>query len=252
VIADEYSMSQLGNTHVNNPRDAATRGRTRADTEKGGDAYPYPVPSTQSTGKRPAEDGEGGGKKRSKAPAESKGEDGDGAQENAEVSQQGYQNSADAMDEDEGQGKAGPSGADNASPSNAADTKREGRASDAPPGTAGGVGSGPIKAPEEMSFCLRWDEENDIPGTRFHVLDKPYLRTSSAITVLHLKKYLTQKFELKADTAPLRFRCRGELLDDRLKVSEVYENIWKDPNVDLELHFCTTATGNHSVGSMLL
>jgi hypothetical protein len=67
-----------------------------------------------------------------------------------------------------------------------------------------------IKAPPEMSFCLRWDQEHDIATTKFYALEKPYLRTSSAITVLHLKKYLIQKYSLKRqDTAPLRFRCRG-------------------------------------------
>jgi len=100
--------------------------------------------------------------------------------------------------------------------------------------------TGPIKAPPEMSFCLRWDEEHDIAETKFYSLEKPYLRTSSAISVLHLKKYLTQKFELKPDATPLRFRCRGQLLGDKLKVAEVYEQIWKDANQDLELHYCTT------------
>jgi len=66
-----------------------------------------------------------------------------------------------------------------------------------------------VKALPEMSFCLRWDEEHDIPETKFYTLEKPYLRTSSAITIMHLKKYLIQKYELKNDTVPLQFRCRG-------------------------------------------
>ena len=115
--------------------------------------------------------------------------------------------------------------------------KTEGEAVEAvaPPAT------GPIKAPPEMSFCLRWDEENDIEGTKFYTLEKPYLRTSSAISILHLKKYLAQKFNLQTSTKPVRFRCRGQLLDDKLRVAEVYETIWKDANQDLDLHFCTTS-----------
>lgn len=98
----------------------------------------------------------------------------------------------------------------------------------------------PAEAPAEMSFCLRWDKEHDIPETKFYHLEKPYLRTSSQISILHLKKYIIQKYQLKCGTAPLRFRCKGKLLGDDLKVADVFETVWLDPSRDLELHFCTT------------
>lgn len=40
-----------------------------------------------------------------------------------------------------------------------------------------------VKAPAEMSFSLRWDEGRDIAETKFYTVEKPYLRTSSSITV---------------------------------------------------------------------
>ena len=92
-----------------------------------------------------------------------------------------------------------------------------------------------------MSFCLRWDEENDIPETKFYALGKPYLRTSSQITVLHLKKYIIQKYDLsEKDCEHLQFRCKGQLLKDSDRVAHIFETIWLDPNADLELLFCAT------------
>ncbi len=89
-----------------------------------------------------------------------------------------------------------------------------------------------------MSFCLRWDEENDIPDTNLCALETPYLRTNSQITILHLKKYLIQKLNLENDFELLQFRCKGQLLEDTDRVADIYETIWLDPNAELELFFC--------------
>lgn len=104
------------------------------------------------------------------------------------------------------------------------------------------AGSVELKAPAEMSFCLRWNEDEDIEGTPLKALEKPYLRTSSAISIQHLKKYLGSKFPAVQNSLHiLQFSCKGTVLQEHAKVADVYQTIWKDPGVDLELRFRCTA-----------
>jgi len=233
VIIDEYSQNQEGRDRMLPSREATNR-RTRADVEKEKNIYHYPVPETAS--KRPIPEAEVSKEKRQRTS-----DDQEQHQEEAEA----------ARTEDErGPGEkvnqrvpakdlaaAAASGHGRAS-----DSKTENNDTDTPPKASTVVAPAVIekpklKAPPEMSFCLRWDEANDIPGSKLKSLEKPYLRTSSAITILHLKKYLTQKFEVSNDTALLQFRCKDLILDDHSKVADVYEDTWLDSTADLELFF---------------
>lgn len=68
-------------------------------------------------------------------------------------------------------------------------------------------------------------------------LQKPYLRTSAGISMLHLKKYLVSKFQGTPGLKPeqIVLTCRDQECSNSTKVGEIAEEIWKDSSKDLEL-----------------
>ena len=67
-------------------------------------------------------------------------------------------------------------------------------------------------------------------------LDKPFLRTSGKLKVLHLKKYLLKKLAL-ASIAEIEILCKGETLGQELSLLFISKSRWLDSDQDLELNY---------------
>lgn len=94
-----------------------------------------------------------------------------------------------------------------------------------------------IKAPDDITFYLRFHSGNDYPGSGLTCLSKPCLSTKSIITILHLKKFITLKMSIRPEFYKLRLTCKGQVLSDTDTVANIYETIWKNDEKDLVLHF---------------
>lgn len=93
----------------------------------------------------------------------------------------------------------------------------------------------PESKQSDVSFSLIHNPEQDESTLPLGSLQKPYLRTSASISVMHLKKYLVSKFG--ADNlmpAQIMLTCKGEACGNTMQVGEISENIWKDDTKDLE------------------
>jgi len=90
--------------------------------------------------------------------------------------------------------------------------------------------------PTDVSFSLIHDTDKD--GTAsLGTLQKPYLRTSAGISMLHLKKYLVSKFQGTTGLKPeqIVLTCRDQECSNSTRVGEIADDIWKDSSKDLEL-----------------
>ena len=73
----------------------------------------------------------------------------------------------------------------------------------------------------EISFKLAPSQKNDADGTKEHMvlaaLEKPFLRTSGKLKVMHLKKYLCKKLSLK-QPKEVEILCKGDTLGPELSL----------------------------------
>lgn len=93
------------------------------------------------------------------------------------------------------------------------------------------------KVGTDVSFSLNHCASKD-GEIALESLQKPYLRTSAVITMLHLKKYLVSKFQGTGLTPEqLVLECRGQDCGNDRKVGDVAEEIWLDDSKDLELDY---------------
>ena len=92
-------------------------------------------------------------------------------------------------------------------------------------------------APEEISFSLQ-QASDPLTAAAAAKLEKPYLRTSSRLTVKHLKKYLLKKMKMEPGASyEIEFLCRGNLLDDEHSLDVIWRAHWRDQADDLVLEF---------------
>eukprot|EP00656_Telonema_subtile_P001704 TRINITY_DN1073_c0_g1_i2.p2 TRINITY_DN1073_c0_g1~~TRINITY_DN1073_c0_g1_i2.p2 ORF type:complete len:139 (+),score=35.18 TRINITY_DN1073_c0_g1_i2:730-1146(+) len=92
--------------------------------------------------------------------------------------------------------------------------------------------------PSDVSFSLNHSADKDGP-IALESLQKPYLRTSAGITMLHLKKYLVSKFPGKEGLTPdqIMLHCLDEECTNTTKVGKIAADIWKDVSKDVELYY---------------
>lgn len=69
----------------------------------------------------------------------------------------------------------------------------------------------------------------------YHGLEKPYLRTSSNITVAHLKKFLQKK--LKQSSIDVDILCNGELMGKHHTLEFIYMTRWRYKEGVLKLDY---------------
>jgi len=97
----------------------------------------------------------------------------------------------------------------------------------------------PESEPQEISFSLQevGTPMGNIIGGR---LEKPYLRTSTRLTVAHLKKYLTKKMRLKEDDT-IEIFCRDVQLPLETTLERINSLHWCEPDEDLVLKYQVTS-----------
>ena len=89
---------------------------------------------------------------------------------------------------------------------------------------------------DQISFVLdledetRPETEQDASAGNAQVtkLEKPYIRTSSKATILHLKKFLTKKLNLEKPE-DVDIMCRGEVLGKEFELEYVSKTRWRMP-----------------------
>ena len=91
-------------------------------------------------------------------------------------------------------------------------------------------------APEEISFSLEQVPDPVTAAAAVVKLEKPYLRTSSRLTVKHVKKYLLKKIKTEM-SVEVQILCRDTLLDDEHTLGVTWHALWRDQDDDLVLEF---------------
>ena len=86
----------------------------------------------------------------------------------------------------------------------------------------------------DMSFKLV-PEEPDATDA-YTDLEKPFLRTSKKLRVIHLKKYLAKKLEMEK-TSDIEISCNGETLGPELSLEFIQKTRWHDEERDLVLNY---------------
>eukprot|EP00316_Scyphosphaera_apsteinii_P008314 CAMPEP_0119301526 /NCGR_PEP_ID=MMETSP1333-20130426/3302_1 /TAXON_ID=418940 /ORGANISM="Scyphosphaera apsteinii, Strain RCC1455" /LENGTH=455 /DNA_ID=CAMNT_0007303631 /DNA_START=57 /DNA_END=1424 /DNA_ORIENTATION=+ len=101
-----------------------------------------------------------------------------------------------------------------------------------PPQAEAGVHT---EAAQEISFSL---QESLVGGavTTIARLEKPYLRTSTRLTVAHLKKYLAKKMRL-GEGISIEILCRDVMLPMEMTLERIADRYWKDSSEDLVLKY---------------
>ena len=90
---------------------------------------------------------------------------------------------------------------------------------------------------EAISFKLAPESGADTPKEmELLPLDKPFLRTSGKLKVVHLKKYLMKKLALK-NVAEIEILCKGETLGQELSLLFISKSRWLDSGRDLVLNY---------------
>jgi len=90
---------------------------------------------------------------------------------------------------------------------------------------------------EAISFKLAPDTgDGTPPGMVLQTLDKPFLRTSGKLKVVHLKKYLMKKLALPS-IGGIEILCKSETLGPELSLIFISKSRWLDPEHDLELNY---------------
>ena len=90
---------------------------------------------------------------------------------------------------------------------------------------------------EAISFKLAPEAGPDTPVEMALLpLDKPFLRTSGNLKVVHLKKYLMKKLALK-NVAEIEILCKGETLGQELSLLFISKSRWLDADRDLVLNY---------------
>ena len=90
---------------------------------------------------------------------------------------------------------------------------------------------------EAISFKLAPESGDNTPKEmELLPLDKPFLRTSGKLKVVHLKKYLMKKLALK-NVAEIEILCKGETLGQELSLLFISKSRWLDSGRDLVLNY---------------
>jgi len=95
----------------------------------------------------------------------------------------------------------------------------------------------PVEVVEKtINFILRLDPtQMDIDGIKQN-LPKPNLRTSSKVTITHLKKFLVQKLRLSSPNE-VDIMCRGEVMGNEHTLEYISKTRHIDISKDLELSY---------------
>eukprot|EP01147_Barroeca_monosierra_P003452 gene3452-6088_t len=81
----------------------------------------------------------------------------------------------------------------------------------------------------QVSFMLERELSHEESGIKSKDLERPFIRTSSHATILHLKKFLARKLHLpKADDVDVL--CRGEVLGKEYTLEYVMRTRWRKPS----------------------
>ncbi|XP_066933804.1 polycomb group RING finger protein 3-like [Clytia hemisphaerica] len=105
----------------------------------------------------------------------------------------------------------------------------------------------PVNAPKpkkldssQIGLHLNFLEPEEPPQqpkqTSFRPLDKPYLRTSSHITIAHLKKFLQKKLE-HSSKCDVDILCNGELMGRHHTLEFIYMTRWRYKEGVLKLDY---------------
>eukprot|EP00051_Salpingoeca_urceolata_P014284 m.181542 g.181542 ORF g.181542 m.181542 type:complete len:315 (-) comp18040_c0_seq3:117-1061(-) len=86
-------------------------------------------------------------------------------------------------------------------------------------------------ADDQISFVLEKEKEGDaedqVADERVTSLEKPYIRTSSKATILHLKKFLAKKLSLPRPE-DVDILCRGEMCGKELSLEFISKTRWRN------------------------
>lgn len=88
-----------------------------------------------------------------------------------------------------------------------------------------------VEPDDQISFVLEMDDgrgevEDEGKSDKVTSLEKPYIRTSSRATILHLKKFLAKKLQLPGHE-DVDILCRGEVLGKEYSLEYIARTRWR-------------------------
>ena len=97
----------------------------------------------------------------------------------------------------------------------------------------------PVRPPAatEISFSLKREGPEDASDFGGAPLEKPFLRTSSMLTMSGLRKYLAKKMRLDDTSVAIEIACRASQLDDGCNLETISREYWDDPDEDIVLEY---------------